>query len=249
MLKRTFMSGVVIPMALIAASCSQVASGTPENEAVAVPEVAHSRSDIEAIVKAYLIENPEVIAEALNVLAEREKQALTEKLSSDSRDVSIGDPNAPITIVEFFDYNCGYCKRSVDWLIQTVENSDGKVRAVFKELPILNEQSREAALAALASVKQDKYMELHQALMKAPANALTSSEIDKIAGSLDINVTKMRKAMESEDILDHIQDIRVQAIENGATATPSFIVNGELIQGFDRRALDKRINTLIEAES
>ena len=236
--------GVLASVAVFAAglaACSPSAVSEPTD----APATAQSRADVEKIVRAYLLEHPEVIVEAMDVLTERENANISKLLSGDSRDVSVGPEDAPVTIVEFFDYKCGYCKRSLDWVMDTVQNSDGKVRVVFKELPILSEQSRQASLAALAANRQGKYMEFHQKLMRFPS-ALTDDAIDDLAADLGLNVTKMRKDMTDPKILEHVQDVRDQAREYGADATPSFFINGELIQGYDKPQLEARIKTLLE---
>ena len=97
-----------------------------------VPDTAQSREDVEAIVRAYLLENPEIIMEAMLVLEERENARLGEQLASNDADFSVGPADAEVTIVEYFDYHCGYCRRSLDWVMDQVENSDGRVRVVFK---------------------------------------------------------------------------------------------------------------------
>jgi protein-disulfide isomerase len=229
-------------LAIGLAACGPNAESEPRSSVV--PETAQSREDVEKIVRAYILENPEIITEAMDILADREKAEIAKLLASDSRDVSYGPDDADITIVEFFDYNCGYCKKSMDWVLSEVDDGDGNIRVIFKELPILSEQSRQAALAALAADRQGKYMEFHQLLMRQKAHTLTDDKINELADSIDLNVTRMRKDMEREELLDHIQDVRELAIEFGATATPSFFVNGELIQGFDQSELERQIAEL-----
>lgn len=232
-------------LALGLAACGPNAESEPRSS-VDVPKTAQSREDVEKIVRAYILDNPEIITEAMDILAEREKAELAKLLASDSRDVSYGPDDAEVTIVEFFDYNCGYCKKSLDWVLSEVDNGNGKIRVIFKELPILSDQSRRAALAALAADRQGKYMEFHQLLMRQKAHTLTDERIDELAESIDLNVTRMHKDMSRPELLEHIQDIRSLAIEYGATATPSFFVNGELVQGFDQPVLERQIAELIK---
>ena len=211
----------------------------------AVPETAQSREDIEAIVRAYLIENPEVIVEALDVLAERENERLGAQLASNDGDFSIGPADAEVTIVEYFDYHCGYCRRSLDWVMDQVENSDGRVRVVFKELPILSEQSVRAARAAIASQNQDKYLEFHQAMMRH-SGQLTDDVIFEIAGDVGLNTARLERDMESDEIDSELSRILGEARENGVTGTPAFFINGELYSGFAQRDLEERIESLLE---
>lgn len=225
-------------------ACNQNASGEPPKHGIDVPDVAHTREDVELIIHAYLLENPEIVQEVMVILEEREKSEISNRLSSDDRDPSYGPKDAPITIVEYFDYNCGYCKRSVDWVLEQVDEGDGQVRVIFKELPILTEGSRRAATAAIAAKKQGKYLEFHRLLMVQKAGTLSSERIDELAESIGLNVTRLHKDMESSETRDHILDIRDEAITHGATSTPSFFVNGELIQGYDQTALEARLKEL-----
>lgn len=241
-------SAIVASLTVLGLSaCNQDATSEPRISDATIRGVAHSREDVEKIVRAYILENPEIILEAMDVLKERENLVAAVKLASDPRDMTVGPADAEVTIVEYFDYNCGYCKKSVDWVFNQVDNNKGKVRVIFKELPILSDQSRQAALAAIAAHKQDKYFEFHRKLMEQKGNTLTDEKIDEIAKSLGLNLTRMHKDMESAETLSYIQDVRDQAIEFGATATPSFVINGELIQGFDTKALEARIKDLLDA--
>lgn len=236
-------SALFVGAALALAACGD--SSSAQDKTTEVPETAQSPEDVEAIVRAYLLDNPEIILEALDVLEEREAAEISTALSSDSRDPSIGPEDAPITIVEYFDYRCTYCKISVDWVMEQARESDGKIRVVFKELPILSPDSRTAAIAALAAQKQGKYIEFHQELMKYPSQ-LNEEAIEKLAENVGLNVTRLQRDMESPALLSHIQDINDEARKYGADATPSFFVNGELIQGFNRPALEARIAALSE---
>ncbi|MAT35988.1 MAG: hypothetical protein CMK06_12770 [Ponticaulis sp.] len=220
-------------------------SACADDTAAAVPESAMSRADVEEIVRAYIIDNPEIIVEAMQVLNERNNRKAAESLASDPRDFSVGPADAPVTIVEFFDYKCGYCRMSLDWVMEQVEKSDGQIRVVFKEFPILSDQSRTAAMAALASMDQDKYLEFHQKLMRY-SGQLDREKVLELAGEVGLNTAKLEKRMDSPEIVEHLQDIRQEAQAFGADATPSFFVNGKLIQGFDKRNLEETINSALE---
>lgn len=207
-------------------------------DATALRVDVDDREAMEAVIKAYLIENPEVIEEALIELARREREALMAELVSDSRDFSIGPADAPITIVEFFDYRCGYCKRSMDWVLEAAEDNPETVRVVFKEFPILSAESRTAALAALAAGEQGLYNEMHIALMESRSD-FSAEAIDDIAREVGVDVEKMRADMRSTAIQTHVADVRQQAIEAGAEATPTFFINGQVIRGFDQNSLNR----------
>jgi len=137
------------------------------------------RSEVERIVREYLIAHPEVLQEAMNELdkrqtavqAEKHKAAIKEysdALFSSPRQVVLGNPNGNVTFVEFFDYNCGYCKRAMDDML-TLLKDDPKLKVVLKEFPVLGPGSVEAAQVAVAVHMQDKtgkkYLEFHQKLL------------------------------------------------------------------------------------
>lgn len=197
------------------------------------------RAQIEAVIKDYLLENPEIIRDALDELDRREEAAMMaavrEGLENDKRDVKIGPDNAKVTIVEFFDYNCGYCKRSTEWVRQTLEKHPRDVRVIFKELPILDgrtKTSRNAAKAALAAHKQGKYMDMHVALMNA--SGLTPQRINDIAKTAGVDVNRMQKDMKNPEIDRLLEDTLVLANRiPSLTGTPFFIINDIMIPGAD----------------
>jgi protein-disulfide isomerase len=233
--------------ALILAACSgQKQTSAPE----AVDRMA--RQEVEAIVKDYLLNNPEVLVEAFTELDRRQSQASFEKLISHDNDPSVGPKDAPVTIVEFFDYNCGYCKAANDWVMDQAADRNSKVRVVFKEFPILRESSELAAKAALAAEKQGKYREMHIALMKSRALAPmtedgkedlagTLKEIERVARSVGLDTAKLQKDMASDAIAVKIDNVHREAALAGIEATPGFFVNGQVLQGFNEEQLDKMI--------
>ena len=125
--------------------------------AEAGPTTTLSKSEIETLVKEYILENPEIIRDAIIKLQEKELQeeqelyrdsivSAKDALENDPRDASIGSKNAKVTVVEFFDYNCGFCKRSTPWVEEAIEKYGDDVRFVFKELPILDDRTRTCLL-------------------------------------------------------------------------------------------------------
>ena len=143
-------------LALLAACSAQSAPDSVDRMA---------RSEVEAIVREYLVSNPEALAAGLEALQKQEQAKLFARLASHPDDPSLGPKDAPVTIVEFFDYNCGYCRVANDWVFDTIDDRSGDVRVIFKEYPILAESSILAARAALAAHRQGKYREMHVALM------------------------------------------------------------------------------------
>lgn len=214
-----------------------------------------SKEAVEKIVYDYIMENPAIIEEALIKLTEKreaEEAALAQAAVLDNQDAlfnnaadfSVGPADAPVTVVEFFDYRCGFCKRSAEWALGLPEQYDNKVRVVFKEMPILSAESEQAALAAIAAGQQDKYAEMHRALMELDNGSGFGPEaIDGAAEAIGLDVEKMRADMKSIDVQKAVADSKSLARTLGITGTPNFIVGGEMVSG----ANVPRVEELIEA--
>jgi protein-disulfide isomerase len=200
---------------------------------------AQEQAEIRAVVRQYLVNNPEVLREALDALEARVSSERWQRVRSDPRDFAIGPADAPIVIVEFFDYRCPYCHAALEWVID-LTRSRRDVRVVFKELPILSDASMEAARASIAAMPQGRYWAFHQALM-AFRGDLTSAQIDALARQSGIDVARMRRAMESPEITSILEDNRALAIDYDISGTPGFIINGELVPGFNQPLLESRL--------
>lgn len=212
----------------------------PLNVSAADKTAPVSQDALGEAIRTYLLENPDVMAEVFEntqkyLIAEDEKRQSemlkknSDALYNDERDFSIGSPDAPITIVEFFDYNCGYCKRAFpDIMKLTQKNPD--VRVVFKEFPILGPASEQAARVALASKGDGKYFVIHQGLLNARGSvngAALSSLIEKHGLNADEIVTRGK----NKDIDAHIKDVRNLAQSLGVSGTPAFIIDNQLFSG------------------
>lgn len=225
--------------------------------ACAQPDAA-SKAEIEKIVREYILENPEIIEDALIALGEKERAAQAaaaqaaisanaSQLYSLDSDYSIGPADAKVTLVEFFDYRCGYCKRSVDWVRALPEVYDGEVRVVFKELPIFGGISETAALAALAAGKQGKYLELHIALMDIDSNDdLTEEAIDERAAAAGINVAKMRADMKSMAVQKQLADMKALGKALAVTGTPGFFIGDKHVEGANFPVLEQAIKDALK---
>lgn len=201
---------------------------------------AQEQAEIRAVVRDYLVRNPDVLREALDALEARATAERWRTIRDDPRDFSMGPADAPIVIVEFFDYRCPYCHAAFEW-VNDIVRSRRDVRVVFAEFPILSEQSLEAARAALASIPQGRYFAFHRALMSSRGE-LTSEAIDAIARDVGIDVPRMRRAMESEAVNAAIQDNHERAYEYSIQGTPGFVINGEVVPGgFNRERLEERL--------
>lgn len=216
---------------------------------------ASDKEAIEKIVYDYIMENPEIIEDALIALNEKraaEEAALAmaaiaenqDALINNAADYSIGPADAPVTVVEFFDYRCGFCKRSAQWAVELPEKYDNQVRVVFKEFPILSAESEKAALAAIAAGKQDKYIEMHMALMELDnGSGFGAEQIDAAAESVGLDVAKMRADMKSIEVQKTVADAKSLARTLNISGTPNFIVGDEMVSGADIQSVE----ALIEA--
>ncbi len=207
-----------------------------------------SQSDIEQIVHDYIMDNPAIIEEALIKLeSQRDWDSIKDvkrDIYNNPLDVSIGPESAKVTIVEFFDYNCTYCKRSTDWLVKTIDKHPKDVRVIFKELPILDSRSRtsrNAALAALAAGRQDKYLDMHIALMNA--TSLTQDRIEQIAENVGLNIKQFKKDINDPKLVQHLDDnISIGQTIRPLTGTPFFIIGEEYLAG----ASDQRLEAMLK---
>ena len=209
---------------------------------------------IEKIVHDYILEHPEVIEEALIRLSQQaeerkateQREAIAENFDAiytSEGDYSIGPADAPVTLVEFFDYRCAYCKRSMEWTMALPETFDGKVRVVFKELPILTAESEKAALAALAAGEQDKYAEMHRELMLLDnSSGFDPEDIDAAAERAGVDIAKMHADMQSVRLQKVVADNKSLARKLGVDGTPAFFVGEEMVPG----AAQGRVIAMIE---
>lgn len=213
------------------------------------------RAATEEIVREYILANPEIIEEALIALndkrqAEEEADARiavvenADLLFNASNDFSIGPDDAPVTVVEFFDYRCGPCRASMTTINALPAKYRDQVRVVFKEFPILSPESEVAAIAALAAGRQGKYTEMHQAFMKS-SSRFTEVDIVKIAGNLDLDMAQWIEDRKDPALLAQISETRLLAQTVGANATPTFVVGGTLFSGLNRERLDSLITAEI----
>ena len=198
------------------------------------------KAAFEEMIRDYILENPEIVEEALRKLqqreqareAERQQQAITqnlEALRNDPNSPVIGNPDGDVTIVEFFDYRCPYCKQVADDLRNVVEE-DGDIRLVMKELPILSKESETAAKAALAAQKQGRYEDFHFTLMTDPGS-LSETSIFAVAEDLGLDLEQLRADMDSPEITRQLDEVYALAQQIGVRGTPAFVIGEELIPG------------------
>lgn len=236
----------------LAAAAGLLAACNPSDTAA---QDARSYEDIERIVRDYIVENPEIIEEALVELQRRAQarerdgmsgavQANAEALFESSGDPAIGPEDAAVTIVEFFDYRCPYCRMTNDWVQSAIDEHGRDVRVIFKEFPVLGEQSEIASQAAMAvwiNEEADTYRAFHDALI-SNEGPLPAERIDELAEQAGADVAAMRETMDGEQVAEHIAEVRALAREIGITGTPFFIVGEAVIPGADIDALDAALD-------
>jgi protein-disulfide isomerase len=221
-----------------------MAKGAVYNKEIESSSEVHtsiSREEVKTLIQEFIQENPDLVLKSLEDLQTRKMRELEEKakgvlkdkkqeLQDVSRSPHAGNPKGDVTIIEFFDYACGYCKKAyvtIDNLLKT----DQGVKVVFKESPILGESSKKAAKAALAVniINPAQYIKFHEALMQA--SALDEATIEKIASSLSIDLNKLHKTMESPEVANEIRSVQELAAQIGVRGTPAFVIEEELIPG------------------
>lgn len=197
------------------------------------------------VIHRYIVEHPEVITEAADVLRQRQQAARIEDASrrieenraalyEDAGSVVAGNVDGDVTMVEFFDYNCPYCKRVYPTLVQLREDDKG-LRFIHKEFPILGPASVFAARAALASRNQNKYAELHDALMSR-REKLTNETVLGTARAIGLDMERLERDMKDPEVDEIIGRNMDLAKRLQLTGTPSFVVGKTLIPGLADRA-------------
>ena len=218
---------------------------------------AGQRSDVERIVREYLIAHPEVIQEAMAELEKRQTAAEAEKhkaavkqysqaLFSSPRQVVLGNATGNVTFVEFFDYNCGYCKRAMDDML-TLLKDDPKLKIVLKEFPVLGPGSVEAAQVAVAVRMQDKsgkkYLEFHQKLLGGRGEANKARAL-AVAKDIGLDMTRLDKDMASPEVKATLQENFKLAEALGLNGTPSYVIGDNVVVGaVGLDALKEKVNT------
>ena len=198
------------------------------------------KAQIEDLVRDYILQNPEIIMESLAIMQAREQAEQDEALKlalqthrpaleQDPGDPLIGNPNGDVTIVEFFDYQCGYCKSVLKPLMDLVE-SDGNIRLVLKEFPILGPASEMAASASLAAQRQGLYEEFHVALLGLRGR-LSQDAIWQVAREVGLDIPRLQADMTDPAIQAQIQKSFRLAEALDIRGTPAFTIGTEIIPG------------------
>src|SRR3954451_21351598 len=201
------------------------------------------REAIEQIFKDYLLKNPELLRDAMVELERREQEAQKatqqsalkesrDRLANSSRDMVAGNAAGDITLVEFFDYNCGYCKRALGDM-RALMQSDPKLRVVLKDFPVLGPDSVEASRVALAvkhQLKGEKLFDFHIKLMESRGR-VNGERAMAVAKEMGVDIGRLQKDMDGPEVKATIQDNVMLGDRLGLTGTPAFVVGDEVISG------------------
>ena len=199
------------------------------------------KKEIEELVKAYLLDNPEILRDMGASLEAKERAAeeqvrskmLTENAAAifkSTIDPVAGNPKGDVTVIEFMDYNCSWCKKAMNEVAGIVE-ADRNVRFVFKEFPIFGAGSEFAAKAAMAAARQGKYWELHQALFQHDG-PVTEDVTKQLAADLGLDMVKLEADMKDTAISKAISDTQALAVAMQINGTPAFIVDDQIFPGY-----------------
>ncbi len=210
------------------------------------------RAQVQEIVRQMLKDHPEMVLEAIDALEAKEAKekqdieakaqealkAKTAELTRDADDGVAGNPKGDVTLVEFFDYRCGYCKGMVDRIADIVK-ADGHVRVVYKEFPILGPNSIVASKAAIASMRQGKYLPFHDALMASKGN-LDEAAIYSLAKEAGLDVERLKHDMSDPAIDKLVTKNKDLAKVLDIDGTPGFIIGEQIIRGASDEATLKQ---------
>jgi protein-disulfide isomerase len=215
------------------------------------------RGEIEKIVRDYLVNHPEVLQEAIAALEKKQAAEEAEKhevavkdnaeaLFNSPRQVTVGNLQGDVTFVEFFDYNCGYCKKAMADMFDLMK-ADPKLKVVLKEFPVLGPGSVEAARVAVAVRMQDKtgkkYLDFHQKLLggRGQADKARALAAAKEAG---LDVARIEKDMASDEVRQSLEESLKLAEKLGLNGTPSYVIGQNIVVGaIGHDGLKEKINS------
>ncbi len=209
------------------------------------------REAVEQVVRDLIARHPEIVGDAMQVVIERQIQAEEKRMRQNNRvhaaalarkglGLERGNPQGDVLVVEFADYNCGWCKRAHNGVLNAVAK-DGNVRFLYKEFPVLGEMSRFASQAALASDDQDAYGDFNNRLMNQPGR-LSESAVLSLAEEMGLDVERLTADMDSPQIEAVLENNKRIARALGIEGTPAFLIGDRLYRGYlDEDELEQAI--------
>ena len=211
----------------------------PEGKA-AVTSGSPDAAKIQKVLRDYLTKNPEILVEMTTELdrrqAEEEAARQTKTIGDNAEEIFrskvahvAGNPDGDVSVVEFFDYNCGYCRRALPDVVKLVED-DGNVRLVLKELPIFGGDSEDAARLAIAADKQGKYFEMHRKLLADPGKA-NKEKAMKIAKELGLDTEQLQKDADDPSTQKALDESKELAEKLSLQGTPLYLIGDRVVPG------------------
>jgi protein-disulfide isomerase len=228
---------------------NQVPPPAAQKPSVAQPPFnSAQRKEVETIVREYLLKNPDILIEMHALLEAQQDKIASARMSAAIKEhaeevfrstssPTVGNVKGDVTVVEFFDYNCGYCKRALGDVARLVDG-DKKVRVILREFPILNKESEQASRVALAAKLQGKYWEFHRAMLANPGQASEASAL-RIAEKVGLDMARLKKDMASPVVQKEIDDTRGLAKKLGIQGTPYFLIDDKIIPGAPENLLER----------
>ncbi|QIE54561.1 DsbA family protein [Pikeienuella piscinae] len=213
------------------------------------------KAEIDAMIRAYILENPEILVEAMQVLekrhqdqtssADRDKIAASrDAIFDDGFSHVVGNPEGDVTVVEFLDYRCPYCKRAHE-SVEALLEADSNVRVIVKEFPILGPESTFASRVAMAAMMQSStiYEDLNDAMMEHKGN-LDEATVFALAKDAGADIDRLREDMQSPEIAENIRRTYALARELEINGTPGFIIGDQILRGY---APYEQLHEMVEA--
>ena len=240
----TIRSMTLRSMTMLLAGAAALLMLAPAGSVAADEFTAPQKSEIEQVIKDYIISHPEVLQEAIAELDKRQAVAETEKakaavasnadtIFNSSRQVVLGNAKGDVTLVEFFDYNCGFCKRAMADMLELLKD-DPKLKIILKEFPVLGPGSVEAAKVAVAVRMQDKtgkkYLDFHQKLLGGRGQADKARAL-AVAKEVGMDMSRLNTDMASDEIKVSLEESLKLAETLGLNGTPSYIVGSDVVVG------------------
>ncbi len=227
---------ILLALLLAVASVMYVSDRAP----VVAQTAAEQQSDIGQQIRDYILTNPEVVRDALLELERRDiaaqeaaqQLAITQyadQLFYSDRDFVTGNPDGDVTLVEFFDYNCGFCRRAMSDLTRLLEE-DPNLRVVMKEFPVLGAGSIAAAKVSAAAINEEQFFEFHKQLLQNPggADGISAMEVAQESG---LDVMRIQVASEDPSIVETLTMTLQMAQDLGINGTPSYVIGSQLVVG------------------
>jgi protein-disulfide isomerase len=203
-------------------------------------DISMTKEELSAFIEQYIMDNPEILLKSVEKYNQRKEQEDTAELLNyeltkmslynGEKDLIVGNVNGNVTIVEFFDYQCGYCKRAHKVMKNLLEK-DSNIKVIYKEYPILGEMSTYAAKVGLSIEDTKKYQIYHDKLMETE-DRLTVEKIHSVLDELSLDKEAIKARMESEDIVKYIAFTQNLTEIIAVRGTPAFVIGNEIIRGF-----------------